>query len=83
MRNDRDAENEGLKTAYMAIAVVWPGGRPHDNSPMALPEPAPRPHPEPDHPKAAFYRAGPAPCFSGAGLDGSTLPATASASRYL
>jgi hypothetical protein len=82
MRHDRDAENEGLKTAYMAIAPVWPGV-PHDNSPPALPEPTPQPRPEPDHPKAAFYRPGPSPCFNGTGLDGSTLPATASASRYL
>jgi hypothetical protein len=66
MRHDRDAENEGLKTAYMAIAPVWPGVQPHDNSAPALPEPTPQPCPEPDHPKAAFYRPGPSPCFNGA-----------------
>jgi hypothetical protein len=83
MQHDRDAENEGLKIAYMAIAPVWPGRQPHDYSPPALPEPTPRLRPEPDHPKATFYRPSPSPCFSGAGLDGETLPAAAPAGRYL
>jgi hypothetical protein len=83
LRHDRDAENEGLKIAYLAVAPVWPGAQPHDSSRPALPEPAPQPHLELEHPKAAFYRPGPPPCFSGAALDGSALPATASAGRYL
>jgi hypothetical protein len=68
--------------AYIAIAPVWPGTQPQGSSQPALPEPTPQQRPEPDHPKAAFYRPGPSPCFSGAGLDRSTLPAIASAGRY-
>jgi hypothetical protein len=76
--HDRDAENEGLKTAYRAIAPVWPG--PQIYSPPALPEPTPPPQPE--HPKAAFYRPAVPPCFSGASSNDSELPAIASAVRY-
>jgi hypothetical protein len=76
MPHDRNAENEGLKIAYAAIAPVWPGAQ-------SLPELAPQPRPEPHHRKAAFYQPAPPPCFSGAGSDSGALPAIAPAGRYL